>query len=113
MGQLTAGKKLPYDIKGDINFSPVGDKVLIKEIEEDKVSDGGIVIIQENKSMFRKGCVVAVNEFYNDTNGIQQETGLTIGDTVIFSYLSSTPIRKDDDEYLIVTLPNIFAVVED
>jgi chaperonin GroES len=91
---------------------PLGDRVLVKRIEEDEKTKGGIIIPDTAKEKPQEGRVIAVG------NGKVLETGklvpleVTTGDRILFSKYSGSDIKLDGEEHLIVRESDILGVIE-
>lgn len=110
---LSTKEKTPINI-GTSNIRILGDRVLIETDEKtDNTTPGGIVLVNKKNTMFRQGKVVQVGTGRTDDNGVTHPIPVEIGDSVLFSYLSSTNIQQGDRVLTIVTTPNLFGVVED
>ena len=90
-------------------FRPLNDRVLLKRVESDDTTEGGIIIPAAAQEKAQTGTVVAVGAGKRDANG--QLTPLTVkaGDTVYFSKYAGT---EASDEHLIIREDEILGVVE-
>ncbi|TNF29515.1 MAG: co-chaperone GroES [Deltaproteobacteria bacterium] len=91
---------------------PLHDRVLVKRVEEEQISRGGIIIPDSAKEKPIKGRVVAVGAGRKLDNG--EVRGLTVreGDTVLFSKYGGTDIKIDGEEHLIMREDDILGVIE-
>ena len=109
------GNKMAIPVKGFKQI--VGNNVLIKQEAEpaEKKTNGGIIVIENpNKNkMFKIGHVVKVGNGELDKNGNRVPLDLKEGDKVMFATLSATPVSVSGEEYKLVSLPNIFVVIEE
>jgi len=95
-----------------MKIRPLGDRVLVKRIEEEEKTKGGIIIPDTAKEKPQEGRVIAVG------NGKVLETGklvpleVTTGDRILFSKYSGSDIKLDGEEHLIVRESDILGVIE-
>ena len=93
------------------NIKPLYDRVVIKRVEEEKMSAGGIVITDSATEKPIKGQVVAVGEGKVLDNGNVRKPLVKAGDTVLFGKYSGTEVKLDGTEYLVVKEDDIFAIL--
>ena len=93
------------------SIKPLYDRVVIKRVEEEKMSAGGIVIPDSAAEKPIKGQVVAVGEGKVLDNGNVRKPLVKAGDTVLFGKYSGTEVKLDGTEYLVVKEDDIFAVL--
>ena len=93
---------------------PLGDNVLIKPIEEDEQIKGGIIIPDTAKEKPQRGEIVAVGDGKPDDSGNRIPLSVATGDTVLYRYseYSSTEVRLDDEDYLIMSEGDILAIMD-
>ena len=94
-----------------MNIKPLYDRVVIKRMEEEKVSAGGIVIPDTATEKPIKGEVVAVGEGKALDNGSLRAPKVKVGDKVLFGKYSGTEVKLDGNDYLVVKEDDIFAVI--
>ena len=93
------------------NIKPLYDRVVIKRVEEEKLSAGGIVIPDSATEKPIKGQVVAVGGGKVFDNGNVRKPLVKAGDTVLFGKYSGTEVKLDGTEYLVVKEDDIFAIL--
>ncbi|MDZ4348881.1 MAG: co-chaperone GroES [Xanthomonadaceae bacterium] len=93
-----------------MNIQPLHDRVVIKRMEEEKVSAGGIVIPDSAKEKPIKGEVIAVGEGKPLDNGQTRAPKVKAGDKVLFGKYSGTEIKIDGEEYLVAREDDILAI---
>ena len=93
------------------NIKPLHDRVVIKRMEEEKLSAGGIVIPDSATEKPIKGEVVAVGTGKVFDNGQLRPTQVKVGDKVLFGKYSGTEVKVDGVEYLVVKEDDLFAVL--
>jgi len=93
-----------------MNIRPLHDRVVIKRMEEERMSAGGIVIPDTATEKPIKGEIVAVGEGKPLDNGQIRALKVKKGDKVLFGKYSGTEVKVDGTEYLVVREDDIFAV---
>ena len=94
-----------------MNIKPLYDRVVIKRMEEEKLSAGGIVIPDTAAEKPIKGEVVAVGEGKALDNGSLRAPKVKVGDKVLFGKYSGTEVKLDGTDLLVVKEDDIFAVL--
>ena len=95
------------------NVRPLHDRVLVKRIEEEKKTAGGIIIPDSAQEKPVEGIIVAVGTGARDDSGKIIPLDVKEGDTVIFAKWAGTEIKIDGDELLVMKESDIIAIVED
>ncbi|MDI3546840.1 MAG: chaperonin GroES [Halanaerobiales bacterium] len=93
-----------------MNIKPLDDRVVIKFVEEEEKTKGGIVLpdtAKEEKP--QQGEIIAIGKGCCPEEG---EPEIKVGDMVVFDKYAGTKITLDDQEYVIVKLEDILAVIE-
>jgi chaperonin GroES len=94
-----------------MNIQPLNDRVVIKRMEEERLSAGGIVIPDTATEKPIKGEVVAVGEGKLLDNGSVRKPSVKKGDKVLFGKYSGTEVKLNGTEYLVVREDDIFAIL--
>jgi len=94
-----------------INIRPLGDRVVIKPMEAEETTKGGIILPDTAKEKPQKGKVLAVGSGRILDNGTRVPVDVREGDTVIFSQYGGTEIKLDGEDYLVVSERDILAVL--
>lgn len=94
-----------------MNLKPLHDRVIIKRLEAETTSAGGIVIPDSATEKPIKGEVVAVGTGKALDNGQVRALTVKTGDKVLFGKYSGTEVKVDGTEYLVVREDDIFAVI--
>lgn len=94
-----------------MNIRPLHDRVVIKRMEEERLSAGGIVIPDTAAEKPIKGEIVAVGEGKPLDNGQIRALKVKVGDKVLFGKYSGTEVKLDGIEYLVVREDDVFAVL--
>ena len=95
-----------------MNIRPLQDRVIVKRMEEERTSSGGIVIPDSAAEKPIRGEVIAVGPGKVQDNGKQQPVDLKVGDTVLFGKYSGTEVKIDDEDYLVMREDDILGVIE-
>jgi chaperonin GroES len=93
-------------------FSPLHDRVLVRRVEEDERSAGGIIIPDTAKEKPMQAEVIAVGPGGRDENGKVTPLDVKPGDKIIFGKWSGTEVTVDGEELLIMKESDIMGVIE-
>ena len=93
-------------------FRPLGDRVLIKRVEEEEKTKGGIIIPDTAKEKPQEGEVIAVGPGARDDNGKIHALDVKKGDRILFGKWSGTEVKIDGEDLLIMKESDILGVVE-
>jgi chaperonin GroES len=96
-----------------MKFRPLHDRIVIKRIEAEAKSAGGIIIPDTAKEKPQQGEVVAVGSGGRDESGKLIPIDVEAGDRVLFGKWSGTEVKIDDDEYLIMKESDVMGVLVD
>ena len=88
-----------------MRVKPIGERLLIKPIEEELKSAGGIVLPEKAKEKSQKAEVVEI--------GSSDEISVKVGDKVIFAKYSGNEIKIEDKDYVIIDWSDILAKIEE
>ena len=94
-----------------MKIRPLADKVLIKRLEAETTTKGGIVLPDSAQEKPRRGKVVSLGDGKLLENGTRSDFQVKKGDVVLFSSYGGTEIKLDGQEYLIMDESDILAVV--
>jgi chaperonin GroES len=95
-----------------MKFRPLHDRVVLRRIEEDERTKGGIIIPDTAKEKPQQGEVVAVGPGAPDEKGQVQPLDVKQGDRVLFGKWSGTEVKIDGEELLIMKESDILGVLE-
>ena len=95
-----------------MNIRPLHDRVIVKRVEEEKTSPGGIVIPDAATEKPIQGEVVAVGNGKLLDSGELSKLDLKKGDKVLFGKYSGTEVKVGGDEYLVMREDDIMGVIE-
>jgi chaperonin GroES len=96
-----------------MKVKPLHDRLIIKRIEEEEKTKGGIIIPDAAKEKPQEGRVIAVGDGKVLENGQRSPLSMKIGDKVLFGKYSGTEIKIDGEEHLILREDDVLAIVED
>jgi chaperonin GroES len=96
-----------------MKFRPLHDRVVIKRIEAEEKSAGGIIIPDTAKEKPQQGEVIAVGPGGRDETGKLVPIDIKVGDRVLFGKWSGTEVKLDGIEYLIMKESDLMGVLED
>jgi chaperonin GroES len=95
-----------------MNFRPLHDRVLVRRIEADEKTAGGIIIPDTAKEKPQEGEVIAVGAGTRDENGKLTPLDVKAGDRILFGKWSGTEVRLDGEDLLIMKESDILGIVE-
>ncbi|MFD3006584.1 co-chaperone GroES [Thermus scotoductus] len=93
-------------------IKPLGDRVVVKRIEEEPKTKGGIVLPDTAKEKPQKGKVIAVGSGRVLENGQKVPLEVKEGDIVVFAKYGGTEIEIDGEEYVILSERDLLAVLQ-
>jgi chaperonin GroES len=99
-------------MEATMKFRPLHDRVVVKRIESDEKTAGGIIIPDTAKEKPQQGEVIAVGPGGRDEAGKLTPLDVKAGDTVLFGKWSGTEVKIDGTEYLIMKESDIMGVLE-
>lgn len=95
-----------------MKIRPLHDRVVVKRMEEEKTSPGGIVIPDSATEKPIKGKIIAVGNGKVTESGDVRKLDVKKGDEVLFGKYSGTEVKVDGDELLVMREDDIMAVIE-
>jgi chaperonin GroES len=93
-------------------FRPLGDRVLVRRVDEEEKTRGGIIIPDTAKEKPQEGEVIAVGPGARDETGKVQPLDVKSGDRILFGKWSGTEVRLEGQDLLIMKESDILGVVE-
>ena len=96
-----------------MEFRPLQDRVLIRRIEEEEKTKGGIIIPDTAKEKPMEGEVIAAGPGSRDDDGKLHPVDVKVGDRVLFGKWSGTEIKIDGEDYVVAKESDIMGVVEE
>ena len=95
-----------------MKFRPLHDRVVVKRLEEDTKTAGGIIIPDTAKEKPQQGEVVAVGSGARDETGKVNALDVKVGDRVLFGKWSGTEVKIDGQDLLIMKESDILGILE-
>ena len=96
----------------EIMIKPLGERIVIKVIEETEQTSGGIFIPDSAKEKPQRGEVVAVGLGKLNDKGEREPMDVKVGDVVLYAKYSGTDVKIDGVEYKILSIKDALAVIE-
>jgi chaperonin GroES len=93
-------------------FRPLGDRVLVRRVEEEQKTKGGIIIPDTAKEKPQEGQVIAVGPGARDDSGKIQPLDLKAGDRILFGKWSGSEIKLDGEDLLIMKESDVLGVLD-
>ena len=93
-------------------FRPLGDRVLVKRVEEEEKTRGGIIIPDTAKEKPQEGEVIAVGPGARDETGKVQPLDVKVGERILFGKWSGTEVKLNGQDLLIMKESDILGVLE-
>ena len=94
-----------------MKFRPLHDRVVVRRLDEETKTRGGIIIPDTAKEKPMQGEVIAVGPGARNDKGEVMKLDVQVGDKIIFGKWSGTEVKIDDQEYLIMKESDIMGVV--
>ena len=95
-----------------MNFRPLHDRVVLRRIDEEEKSAGGILIPDTAKEKPSQGKIVAVGSGARNENGEITPLDVRVGDTILFGKWSGTEIKIDGEDLLIMKESDVMGILE-
>lgn len=95
-----------------MKLRPLQDRILVKRVEEETKTKGGIIIPDTAKEKPAEGKVIAVGNGKLDDDGKRIPLEIKKGDRILFGKYSGTEVKIDGDEHLIMREDDVLAVIE-
>ena len=95
-----------------MNFRPLHDRVVVRRIEGEEKTKGGIIIPDTAKEKPQEGEIVAVGPGARDENGKINPLDVKAGDRILFGKWSGTEVKLDGQDLLIMKESDIMGVIE-
>mgnify|MGYP003110506400 CR=1 FL=1 len=94
-------------------FKPLHDRVLVRRIEQDEKTKGGIIIPDTAKEKPMEGEIIAVGSGHKAEDGTVTALDVQAGDRVLFGKWSGTEVTIDGEELLIMKESDILGIIDD
>ncbi len=96
-----------------LTLKPLGDRLVVKPLEEEEMTPGGIVLPETAKEKPQKGEVLAVGPGSRDDEGKYIAMEVSIGDKVLYAKYGGTEVKVNGDKLLILRESDILALIEE
>lgn len=93
-------------------LKPLGDRIVIKVVEDTEQTSGGIFIPDSAKEKPQKGEVVAVGAGKLNDKGEREPMDVKVGDNILYAKYAGTDIKMDGVEYKILSIKDALAIIE-
>ena len=98
--------------ENDMTFRPLHDRILVRRIDADEKTAGGIIIPDTAKEKPQEGEVIAVGPGARDESGKLVELDVKVGDRILFGKWSGTEIKLDGEDLLIMKESDVMGVIQ-
>ncbi len=95
-----------------MNVKPLGEKIMLKRVEAESKTAGGIVLPDSAKEKPKEGKVIALGDGKMLKNGDRAKFQVKKGDRVLFTSYGGTEVKIDGEEYLLMSEEDILAVID-
>ena len=95
-----------------MSFRPLGDRVVVRRIEEEAKTKGGIIIPDTAKEKPQEGEVIAVGPGARDEDGKRVALDVAAGDRILFGKWSGTEVKIDGEDLIIMKEADILGIVD-
>src|ERR1044072_1589974 len=95
-----------------MKFRPLHDRVLVRRVEEEGRTKGGIIIPDTAKEKPMEGEVLAVGPGARDEKGVMVPMSVKAGDRVVFGKWSGTEVKLNDEELMIMKESDIMGIIQ-
>ena len=93
-------------------LKPLGDRIVVKPIEQDEITAGGIMLPDTAKEKPQEGEILAVGPGTRNDAGVRVELDVAVGDIVLYAKYAGTEIKLEGEKVLVLRESDILAVVE-
>jgi chaperonin GroES len=98
-------------MEGYMNIKPLEDRVIVKALEPEQKTAGGIIIPDNAKEKPQRGEIMAVGPGKFSTEGKRIEMTLKKGNTILYGKYSGTEVKIDGQDYLILRESDVLAII--
>jgi len=93
-------------------IKPLGEKILVKRLEAEGKTAGGILLPDSAKEKPKQGKVVALGDGRLLDDGTRAEFQVKVNDVIVFTSFGGTEVTVDGEEYLLMSEDDVLAIVE-
>ena len=94
-----------------MNFKPLGDRILVKPLDAKEQTKGGIILPDAAREKPQEGEVIAVGAGKVTDEGKTVAVSVKVGDKVLYGKYSSTEIKIEGDDYLIIREDDVLGII--
>lgn len=98
--------------KSATKITPIGDRVVLKRVEAEETTKGGIILPDSAKEKPREGKIIALGSGRLLKNGERAPFSVKVNDRVLFSSYAGTEVKVDGEEFVILSEDEILGIVE-
>jgi len=98
--------------KTDVSIRPLRDRILVKRVEAETKTKGGIIVPDTAKEKPQEGKVVAIGTGRIDDNGKKIDLNVKVGDRILFGSYAGSEVKIAGNEFLIMREEEVFGVIE-
>lgn len=109
---LNQGKKSNQQTKTMANIQPLGQRVLVKRLEAEEISAGGIVLPDSVQEKPQEAEVVAIGTGGKDEHGNDFSFSVSTGDKVLISKYGGTDVKVDGEDHLLLSESDILGIIK-
>jgi chaperonin GroES len=95
------------------NLRPLGDRLVVKPIEQEETTASGLVLPETAKEKPQQGSVISVGPGRRDDDGKRIEMDVAVDDTILYAKYAGTEIKVDGEKLLILKESDVLAIMED
>jgi chaperonin GroES len=95
-----------------MKLRPLNDRILVKRVEEQEVTKGGIIIPDTAKEKPAEGKIVAIGQGALNNDGVRVPLEVKTGDRILFGKYGGQEINVEGEEYLIMSEQEVLCVIE-
>ena len=95
-----------------MSFRPLGDRVVVRRVEEEAKTKGGIIIPETAKEKPQEGEIIAVGPGARDEDGKRVELDVKAGDRILFGKWSGTEVKIDGEDLIIMKESDVLGIVD-
>lgn len=95
-----------------LSLKPLGDRLIVKPIEQDDVTAGGIMLPDTAKEKPQKGEVLAAGPGARNDAGERVKMDVKVGDKVLYAKYAGTEVKLDGEKVLVLRESDILAIIE-
>jgi chaperonin GroES len=96
-----------------LNLKPLGDRLVVKPLEQEEVTASGIVLPETAKEKPQKGEVLSVGPGGRDDDGKRIPMEVSVGDKVLFAKYAGTEFKVEGEKLLILRESDVLAIIEE